>query len=82
VLGRVLYERARFSVDVLWRHAVSDGGYARAVHRQYVGPFADPHARHATWIYAREVMGSSAWYDSLWQRRPPSRGYPRCSSGG
>jgi haloalkane dehalogenase len=67
--GRFLYERARFSVSVLWRHAVSDGGYTRAAHRQYVAPFADRAARHATWIYARELMGSSAWYDALWQRR-------------
>ncbi len=24
---------------------------------------------HATWIYARELLGSSAWYDGLWRRR-------------
>jgi haloalkane dehalogenase len=29
----------------------------------------DPAARHATWIYARELLGSSAWFDALWRRR-------------
>jgi pimeloyl-ACP methyl ester carboxylesterase len=29
----------------------------------------DAAARHASWIYARELIGSSAWFDGLWQRR-------------
>jgi haloalkane dehalogenase len=68
-IGRVLYERAGFPVNVLWRHAVSDGGYTAEAHAQYATALADPRARHAAWIYAREVLGSSPWYDSLWQRR-------------
>jgi haloalkane dehalogenase len=39
------------------------------VHAQYAAPFRDPAARHATWIYLRELMGSSDWYDRLWRRR-------------
>jgi pimeloyl-ACP methyl ester carboxylesterase len=68
-LGRFLYERAGFSLNVVWRHAVRDRRYTRAVHRQYAAPLAEPTARHATWIYARELLGSSDWYDSLWARR-------------
>jgi pimeloyl-ACP methyl ester carboxylesterase len=68
-LGRVLYERVGFSVNVIWRHAVRDPSYTRAVHRQYAAPLAEPAARHATWIYARELLGSSAWYETLWARR-------------
>ena len=68
-LGRFLYERVGFSVNVVWRHAVRDPHYTRAVHRQYAAPLKDPAARHATWIYARELTGSSAWYGSLWDRR-------------
>jgi haloalkane dehalogenase len=67
--GRLLYERAGFSVNVVWRHAVRDSRYTRATHRQYAAPLAEGAARHATWIYARELLGSSAWYDSLWARR-------------
>jgi haloalkane dehalogenase len=68
-LGRFLYERVGFSLNVVWRHAVRDRRYTRAAHRQYAAPLAEPAARHATWIYARELLGSSAWYESLWARR-------------
>ncbi len=68
-LGRALYERFGFSVNVVWRHAVRDARYTRAVHRQYAAPLADSAARHATWIYMRSLLGSSAWYEALWARR-------------
>jgi len=69
-VGRFLYERLSFSVNVLFRHAVADKTrYTRAVHAQYAAPFREPAARYATWIYARELMGSSHWYDALWCRR-------------
>ena len=67
--GRLLYERLGFSVNVLWRHAVRDPRYTAAVHAQYAAAAGDRAARHATWIYARELLGSSAWFDGLWQRR-------------
>ena len=68
-LGRFLYERLGFSVNVLWRQAVRDPRYTRAVHAHYTAPLRDRAARHATWIYARELLGSSAWFESLWQHR-------------
>lgn len=69
-VGRLLYERWAFSVNVLFRRAVGDRSrYPADVHAQYTGPMQDPAARHATWIYARELLGSSAWYDALWERR-------------
>ena len=68
-VGRLLYERLGFSVNVLWRRAVRDARYTRAVHAQYAAALRDPAARHASWIYARELLGSSAWLQSLWQRR-------------
>jgi haloalkane dehalogenase len=69
-LGRLLYERLGFSVNVVFRHAVADRTrYTRPVHAQYAAPLRDPAARHATWIYVRELLGSSDWYDALWQRR-------------
>jgi pimeloyl-ACP methyl ester carboxylesterase len=68
-VGRVLYERLGFSVNVLWRQAVRDPRYTAAVHGQYTAPLRDPVARHATWIYARELLGSSDWFDALWQQR-------------
>jgi haloalkane dehalogenase len=72
-LGRFLYERLSFSVRVMLRHAIADKKrYTRAVDRHYLRALNG----HATWIYAREVLGSSAWYESLWQRRARMAGIP------
>jgi haloalkane dehalogenase len=69
-VGRFLYERLGASLNVLFRRAVADRSrYTKAVHAQYAAPQRDPAARHATWIYARELMGSSDWFDGLWRRR-------------
>ena len=55
---------------MLFRQAVKDRTrYTRAVHAHYAAPLRDPAARHATWIYARELLGSSDWFAGLWQRR-------------
>jgi haloalkane dehalogenase len=65
-LGRYLYERRGFSVRVMLRYAVADRRrYTRAVERQYLEALDG----HATWVYARELLGSSAWFDDLWRRR-------------
>jgi haloalkane dehalogenase len=69
-LGRFLYERLGVAVGVMWTQAIGDRTrYTPAIHAHYAGPLATPVARHATWIYARELLGSSAWYDDLWSRR-------------
>jgi haloalkane dehalogenase len=65
-IGRFLYERLGFSVRVMLRHVMVDKTrYTRAVERHYLRALDG----HATWVYARELLGSSAWYDGLWQRR-------------
>jgi haloalkane dehalogenase len=65
-LGRVLYERFGFSVRVVLRHAIVDRSrYTRTVERHYLRAVDG----HAAWVLARELLGSSAWYEALWQRR-------------
>jgi len=65
-VGRVLYERFGFSVRVMLRHAIADRRrYTRDVERHYLRPLDG----HATWIYLRELLGSSPWFDELWRRR-------------
>ncbi|MGH7343616.1 MAG: alpha/beta fold hydrolase [Candidatus Rokuibacteriota bacterium] len=65
-LGRYLYEQRGFAVRVMLRRAVADRRrYSPEVERHYLLPLDG----HATWIYARELLGSSAWYDRLWARR-------------
>lgn len=65
-LGRHLYERRAFAVRVMLRYAVADRRrYTREVEQHYLRPLDG----HATWVCARELLGSSAWYDTLWARR-------------
>jgi len=65
-LGRLLYERVGFSVRVMLRHAIADHRrYTRGIEHHYLKALDG----YATWVYAREVLGSSAWYDGLWQQR-------------
>jgi haloalkane dehalogenase len=72
-LGRVLYERLGFSVRVMLRHAIVDRSrYTRAVERHYRRAVDG----HAAWVCAREVLGSSAWYETLWRRRERIAGIP------
>lgn len=68
-LGRLFYCRfngsARFLVKVGW----GDGELAPAVHRHYTDPFPTPPTRIAPWTLARELIGSSTWYEALWEAR-------------
>lgn len=76
-LGRVLYERAGFSVSVMWARAIRDRTrYTPAVHQHYVRALDTPAARRATWVYARELLGASDWYEGLWRQRERLRKIP------
>jgi haloalkane dehalogenase len=69
-LGRLLYERFNFSARVMMRlGAASKEELPPEVHRQYLAALPDPRSRHGTWVLARELIGSSHWYDTLWKRR-------------
>lgn len=68
--GRMLYERFNISPRLLIPMAFGDRrNLSKPVHRQYVAAFANPAERHAPWVLARELIGSSEWYDALWQQR-------------
>ena len=57
-------------MNVLWARAIRDRArYTPAVHRHYVRALDTPAARRATWEYARELLGSSDWYEGLWRQR-------------
>ena len=69
-VARFLYLRLNFSPKVIWKRAMRGAGsYTKSVHRHYVQPFATASDRQGTWVLARELLGSSEWYESLWQQR-------------
>lgn len=69
-VGRFLYRRLNFSPRVLIRAAFGDRRkLTKEMHRHYIDAFPSPEQRLGPWVLARELIGSSAWYDSLWNRR-------------
>lgn len=69
-VGRFLYTRMNFSPRVLLKAAFADKSkLTRDIHRHYLAPFPTPDSRIATWVFARELIGSSDWYEELWRRR-------------
>jgi haloalkane dehalogenase len=69
-LGRFLYLKANFSAKHLMPYAIKDkSGWNSKVKRHYVSPFADPSKRTGPYGYARALLGSSVWFESLWNRR-------------
>ena len=69
-LGRFFYTRFNLSPRVLLPALFAERSkLTRAVHRHYLRPFPDVHSRYAPAVLARELTGSSAWFEGLWNRR-------------
>lgn len=70
-LGRVLYRWANLSLRVIAPSAYADRKkLTPEIHRQYLDRFPDRWSRGAVlWPLARALLGSSAYYESLWKER-------------
>jgi haloalkane dehalogenase len=77
-LGRFLYRRLNFSLKVIAPSAYGDRKkLTPAIHRQYLAPFPEADSRgRVLWALARGLLGSSDFYESLWQRRARLAGLP------
>jgi pimeloyl-ACP methyl ester carboxylesterase len=76
-LGWLLYTRLNFSVRVIMKQAFGDKAkLPPSVHRQYIAPFPTSCHRQGPWGMAKGILGSSAWYESLWARRDRIVGKP------
>jgi haloalkane dehalogenase len=77
-LGRFLYRWVNFSLRVITPMAYGDRRkLTPAIHRQYLERFPDRGSRGAVlWPLARAILGSGAFYDSLWQQRAKLSGRP------
>jgi len=76
-VGKFLYEWLNFSPRVLLKMSFGDRSkLTKEVHRHYLRVFPTRQDRHATWVLARELIGSSDWYEQLWRRRDQLRRKP------
>ena len=69
-LGKFLYTRLNLSPRVLLKAAMGDKTkLTKAIHRHYIDAFRSASERTGPWMLARALLGSSEWYDHLWQQR-------------
>jgi haloalkane dehalogenase len=77
-LFRFLYRRFNASLRLIMPSAYADRRrLTRAIHAQYLAPFADADARdRVLFTLAKSLAGSTEFYASLWQRRERLAGVP------
>jgi haloalkane dehalogenase len=76
-LGKLLFTRTNFDTRVLLPALWADKAtLTPEIHRQYRAPLATPSDRLGIWALARELLGSSRWFDALWERRERLRDKP------
>lgn len=69
-LGRFLYQQCAFSTRVMMPKSYGDRKRLKPhIHRHFLNALPTPAARYPTWVLAREILASSDWYQSLWERR-------------
>lgn len=77
-LGRFLYRRLNASQRLIMPSAYGDRRkLTPAIHGQYLAVFPDADSRERVlFALAQSLLGSSAFFDSLWQRRARLAGVP------
>jgi haloalkane dehalogenase len=77
-IGRFLYRYGNFSLRVLAPSAYGDRRkLTPSIHKQYLDRFPDAWSRGAVlWTLARALLGSSAFYRDLWEKRARLRERP------
>jgi len=68
LVGRFLIRRYNFFVKVLMKRMFR-ARISTSVHEQYIQALARPEERKGCWVFPREIIGSSHWLATLWDRR-------------
>lgn len=76
-VGRRLILRRNFFAGSFLARAYGDRSrLTPRIHEQYLRPLGSPQERQGCAVFPREIIGSSRWLDSLWQRRSRLDGIP------
>ena len=77
-VGRLLYRCGNASQRLVMPSAYGDRRkLTRDIHRQYLSVFPDAESRERVlFVLARSLLGSSRWFETLWQRRGRLAGVP------
>jgi len=69
-LGCFLYKYMNFSAKVMIPSAWGKKKkLTKHIHRHYIRALPTPAARQGTWVFLQQLVGSSDWFQSLWDRR-------------
>lgn len=69
-VGRWLIRHRNFFADTIIRYAFGDKSkLTPSIHAHYLMPLARPDERKGCWVFPQQIIGSSEWLQSLWDRR-------------
>jgi len=69
-VGRWLIRSRNFFADTILRSAYGDRSrLTPKIHAQYLMPLALPEERKGNWVLPGQIIGSSDWLQSLWEKR-------------
>jgi haloalkane dehalogenase len=69
-IGRALVRRFNFFARVVMPKTYGDARrLTRDIHEQYLRPLGTPAERTGSAVFPREIIGSTPWLSSLWERR-------------
>lgn len=69
-LGKLLITRRNFFADTVMQLAFSERSrLTPEIHRHYLEPLSTPRERIPSWVFPRELLGSTEWVADVWERR-------------
>jgi len=82
-IGRWLIRRFNFFARaVVWAVYGDKSKLTREIHRHYLEPLSVPDERKGTWVFPRQIVGSSDWLAELWVNRDKLQGKVRLIAWG
>lgn len=74
-VGRWLIRNHNFFADTLVRSLFGDKSrLTPKIHAHYLMPLSNPDERKGTWVFPGQIIGSSDWLQSLWDKRAVLQG--------
>ena len=69
-VGRWLIRNRNFFADTIVRSSFGDKNrLTQEIHAQYLMPLSTPDERKGSWVFPGQIIGSSDWLQSLWNKR-------------
>ena len=69
-IGRFLIKRFNFFVRVIMKQAMGDKSkLPPAIHQHYLKVARTPEERKGSWVFPKQIIGSSDWLSHLWSQR-------------